>query len=123
MLILNKRELGSFGENEAAKFLEELGFTIVERSFRFSRMGEIDIIAREKNTFCFIEVKSRTSTSFGTPAEAVGYRKQANIRKIAQIYLNMKKLYNEPVRFDVVEVYLNSNKSGVDKINLIRNAF
>lgn len=120
---LNKRALGSFGEDEAVKFLEKNGFTILDRNFRFSRMGEIDIIAREKGYMCFIEVKGRTGMGFGSPIEAVNYKKQLKIRKMAHIYLSKKKMYDMPVRFDIAEVYFNSNKLGIKKINLIRNAF
>lgn len=120
----DKRLTGSLGEDIVAIYLERNGFVIVERNFRFKRFGEIDIIARENEFLCFIEVKCRTSNAFGTPSEAVTQSKQENIRKLACIYMNSRNLSNEYLRFDVAEVMLCS-KVGKHKaeINYIRNAF
>lgn len=135
---ISKRELGLIGENYAVNYLRELNFIILERNFRFSRFGEIDIIASENEYICFIEVKTRTSNLFGMPAESVNINKQKKIKMLAQIYLKGKELFNKNVRFDVVEVFIEhvcssrlyssvednkGNNIVIKQVNLIRNAF
>jgi len=121
----NKRMIGSIGEKHAVEFLSKRGYEILERNFRIGRFGEVDIIAKEGGYLCFIEVKSRSSVFFGTPAEAVTPKKQSYIRKLAGIYLER---YNKPdtnVRFDVVEVIFQKERDNIaiKDINLIKDAF
>lgn len=122
---MNKREFGSAGEQLAADYLENNGFTILERNFRSGRFGEIDIIASEGEYICFIEVKTRTGSTFGTPAEAVGRTKMQKIRSLALIYLKQKGMGDRYMRFDVAEVTGRMSEKGFlpEKINLIRGAF
>ena len=82
-------------------------------------MGEIDIIAQDKDTLCFIEVKTRSSTCCGLPQEAVSARKQRQITKAALTYLKAKRLFDARARFDVVAVL------GTDapRIEVIKGAF
>jgi putative endonuclease len=124
-LSMNKRSFGKAGERYAAEFLKNNNYKILEKNYRYGRMGEIDIIARENEYICFIEVKSRSNTFFGLPCEAVAVRKQRKIRNLAYIYLKENNLTNENVRFDIVEVILKEEGSSlsVKKINLIKNAF
>lgn len=101
---MNKRRLGSDYEELAAAWLEEQGYTILERNFR-CRQGEIDIIAREKEYLAFVEVKYRSRESQGDPAEAVDFHKQRGICRVAAYYLVQKKLPDDtPCRFDVVSL-------------------
>jgi len=83
---------GKIGETIAVKHLEALGFKIVEKNWRFSRVGEIDIIAEDKsedkNILVFIEVKTRSSNLFGTPLESVNEKKFGTMQKLAEIYLS-----------------------------------
>src|SRR3954462_3604774 len=81
-----KDELGLMGENAAAKFLKKQGFKILVPRYR-CRYGEIDLVAREKDTLVFIEVKTRTSTEYGDPYEAVTLEKQKHMSKVALDYL------------------------------------
>ena len=80
------------------------GCRILERNYRM-KYGEIDIIAEDYGTIVFVEVKTRRSISYGTPAQAVNYRKQNKIIQMAQIYLRQRRIENRPCRFDVIEVY------------------
>jgi putative endonuclease len=91
----------------------------VERNFRL-RSGEVDIIARQGDTLVFVEVKTRRSGRFGTPQEAVDGRKQRQIAQTALAFLAARGLEDCAVRFDVVAVYLDDQKS---RIELIQNAF
>lgn len=121
----NKRTEGTTGEKIAQEYLIENNYSIVTTNFRFKRLGEIDIIAREGDYICFIEVKLRSTLDFGLPREAVNFRKQENIRKLAGIFIGQNKLYNANIRFDVVEVYVTKEKGlmNIRNINLIKNAF
>ncbi len=101
-LSVNKRQIGTSYEIKAEEYLLRNGYRILERNFR-NRSGEIDIIAKDGEYFCFVEVKYRTTNLYGSPLEAVNYRKQNQIRKVAQYYLMKNKLTEcTPCRFDVI---------------------
>jgi len=93
-------KLGRAGEAAAERFLESLGWRILARSWR-TRMGEVDLIARDGSTVIFVEVKARSSGRFGPAECAVDRRKQGRIVRAALAYLQREKL-DAPVRFDVV---------------------
>ena len=100
---MNTRRMGTQGEGDARRFLEGKGAKILHMNYR-RPTGEIDIIARQGQTILFVEVKRRSSTRYGRPAEAVNQAKQAHILRTAQLYLQENKLTDSPVRFDVIEV-------------------
>ena len=101
--------LGAWGEDRATEYLCQQGFKIVERNFT-TPVGEIDIIAKNRQFVVFAEVKTRRSNAFGTPQEAVGQRKQRQIARTAQWYLqNNAKLKLQP-RFDVIAILCQSGK-------------
>lgn len=100
--------LGAWGEDRAAEYLRRQGMKIVERNFR-TPVGEIDIIARHKSVLLFVEVKTRRSNAFGTPQEAVGQRKQRQIVRTAQWYLQNNINTKLQPRFDVVAILCQSN--------------
>lgn len=97
---------GRWGERLAAWHLFFHGCRILERNYRYGRY-EIDIVARERRTgvLIFAEVKTRSSTSFGLPRDAVTAKKQLFLTRAAQGYLNTHGIPDAPTRFDVVEVY------------------
>jgi len=111
--------LGRSGEEAAANFLKKNGYKILARNYK-SRLGEIDIIAKDKDTLAFIEVKTRLSDKFGLPQEAVMKSKQRQISKAALSFLKEKNLLHEKARFDVVSVEYSQDKP---KLDLIKNAF
>lgn len=106
---------GKIGEFDVKTYLEQKKYRIVEQNYK-NRLGEIDIIAWDKKCLVFIEVKKRSTLMFGRPSEAVNFKKQQKIKKVASVYLLQKKLTNVGCRFDVVEVLSN-------EINHIENAF
>ncbi len=116
---MNRQSLGRWGEDLVCAYLEKNGYAILERNFRF-RQGEIDIVARKLGTTVFVEVKTRTSGAFGTPAEAVGPRKQKSVMLAAQQYILLKGKPGENYTFDVAEVQI---VEGRPSINYIQNAF
>ena len=96
------KDLGDFGEQAAASFLEKRGFRIIERNY-LVRGGEIDIVADDGGTLVFVEVKTRSSLKFGLPSEAVNHKKLEHMRCAAELYLSEHPTDAE-IRFDVVEV-------------------
>ncbi len=104
----------------AGKFLEEKGYRILEKNFR-CLVGEMDLIAKDKQEIVFVEVKMRTSTFFGYPEEAVNPYKQRRLQKIAEIWLKKNKMEDEPYRIDVVSIIYNE-KTREEKIEHFVNA-
>jgi putative endonuclease len=100
---MERAELGRIGESLAATYLSARGWQIVDRNVRF-REGEIDIIATRAGVLAFVEVKTRRSTAFGSPAEAVTVRKQRTIRTLAARYLAERHPGAGIIRFDVVDI-------------------
>lgn len=112
----NRRQIGTEEEALAAAFLKKQGYRILEHNFR-CRLGEIDLIARDGSALVFIEVKYRKNGSYGHPAEAVDYRKQQKICKVADYYRMLHCIPDgQACRFDVVAI----QGSG---IRLLRDAF
>lgn len=105
---------GRAGEVLACRFLEQSGYEIVETNHR-SRYGEIDIIARKGRTLAFIEVKSRLGHHHGEPFEAVGPRKQNQIRRMASMWVAANQgdpeLRQCEFRFDVISIYLSGREA------------
>jgi putative endonuclease len=110
---------GKEGEKIAAAFLKKNGYRIIEINFRCP-IGEIDIVAKEKDDLVFIEVKTRNSMELGYPEQAVGIRKQKKMSQLALWYLQKKKIADSNARFDVVAVTLIPEKN---EVKLIKNAF
>ena len=100
---MNKHEAGLAGQQAAENFLLNKGYEILARNYRL-KTGEIDLVAKHGEYVVFVEVKFRTSLSYGYPREAVGHAKQQRIVKTALHYLAQHKLTHSDIRFDVVEV-------------------
>jgi putative endonuclease len=115
------RTLGQRGEAAAARFLKQRGYAIVARSDR-GRLGEIDLVAVDRRTVVFVEVKTRRSHQAGHPADAVDLAKQRRLTRLALTYLKRHGLLENPARFDVVAVTW-SDDSKPPIIEHFRNAF
>ena len=112
---MNNIQKGRAGEMIALKYLIDNKANILETNYRINS-GEIDIIAKDKNEYVFVEVKTRTSDKFGKPVEAVDNTKQKHIYNTAEYYLYCKKLENAYIRFDIIEVYKRQDKFYVHHI-------
>jgi putative endonuclease len=108
--------LGRRGEDEAARFLRKRGFSILEQNVR-SRLGEIDLVARDGETLVFVEVKARQAGPADPPEAGVTPRKQARLGRLALGYLKAKGLGEARCRFDVVAVELDRE----DRVTSIRH--
>jgi len=102
---MDKVSLGKFGEEKAKEYLEKQGYKILETNKHFSKFCEIDIIALDKNTLVFAEVKTRKTTKFGLPAEAVTKTKYQNIKNGIYFYLEENPQYKK-FRIDVISIVL-----------------
>lgn len=102
--------LGRKGEEIASKYLKKKKFEIIERGFRLFR-GEIDIIARDRDTLVFVEVKARADETFGRPEDSVTPAKQRQIRKIAMGYLLKNHTGDVSCRFDVISILFHDDES------------
>jgi putative endonuclease len=100
---LGNKALGAYGEERAARWYQAHGYALVARNWR-CREGEIDLIAARESTIVFCEVKTRRSDAYGLPVEAVDWRKQRQLRKLAAIWLQQSGLRPARVRFDVASV-------------------
>lgn len=98
-----RAEVGKWGEETAARYLEDKGYTIVARHFTH-RIGEIDIVAVKGGRVIFVEVKTRTNNRFGAPEESIGYHKQEKLRRTADVYMLKHRLHNTPYQIDSVAV-------------------
>ena len=98
-----RRQLGAWGEDRVAAWYEANGYTVVDRNWR-CRQGELDLVARRGRTVVFCEVKTRSSTAFGAPVEAVTRTKQARLRVLAARWLEDSDLVAREIRFDVASV-------------------
>lgn len=113
-------KLGKQGEDLAVDHLLGRGFEIIVRNYR-QKTGEIDIIARDREWLVFVEVKTRKSTCFGQPFEAVTKKKQSQICRVALDYMSRNKLLDQPARFDVISILINKNGKAV--IEHLANCF
>jgi len=116
------RKKGQEGEDLAVKILMEKGYSIVERNYFFGDKdrGEIDIIARDKDTLVFVEVKMRKSFEFGPAIDGITEKKKKQVRKLASIYLYEKNIKDVKCRFDAVIIQF---KDGKFDIEHFENAF
>ncbi|MBM3333895.1 YraN family protein [Candidatus Sumerlaeota bacterium] len=105
---LRRRQTGQTGEEIAARFLHRKGFRILERNYR-CEVGEIDLIAEDRGSVVFVEVKTRKSLASGAPEEAVDREKRRKIIRAAQWYLQPWGRWPQRVRFDVVGIELDEN--------------
>jgi len=118
---MSNKTLGSYGEFLARQYLKAQGYRILEENFR-NKLGEIDLIARDGKTICFVEVKTRQSLTQGQPYEAVTLWKIRKLSQMAASYLKYKYHSLEvPSRFDVISIV--QDEGTPPEIKHIKNAF
>lgn len=112
---------GDMGELIAARWLSAHGRKVLYRNYRGVNRGEVDIVARHRDVLTFVEVKARTSTAFGRPADAVGTDKQRLIQRGAMDWLRLLGHPRIKFRFDIAEVVLIDGE--LPRVHIIENAF
>ena len=95
-------DTGKWGEDMAAAYLEQKGYTIVERDWKSGRR-DIDIIALDDNVVVFVEVKTRRNRLYGEPEDAIDYHKLQNLQQAINHYVNFKHIRQE-IRFDIISI-------------------
>lgn len=116
-----KQKFGKLSEDLAAAFLKKHGYKILDLNYRCP-LGEVDIIAGEKDTVVFIEVRSRRNRDCGFPFESINFTKKKHIIRTALYYQKRYNLYDYNIRFDVVSI-LNDERTKEIDIELIKDAF
>ncbi len=117
---MERRYIGKTGESLAQDFLKKKGYRILETNFR-CRFGEIDIVAQQRDTLVFIEVRSKTSSDFGSPEESITYTKMEHLKSAANFYLQQKARSAASWRIDVIALELGANHE-LKRITQIENA-
>ena len=117
---MTKQDTGKMGEKLACQFLGNNGYHIIETNYRCSD-GEIDIVARQQNTLVFIEVRTKTSRTFGIPEESITPVKAARLRTLAACYGQDHTNLPDDWRIDVVAIEMNKN-GRASRIEIIENA-
>jgi len=117
--IMTTKQRGDLGEDAAARYLEQRGFRVLDCNWRY-RQWELDLVCMDGDTVVFVEVKTRSAGSMGTPADALDRKKQARLVKAASQYLTKKELWDEPCRFDLAAVIDTGTSMDVEHIE---NAF
>ncbi len=120
MAFLDRISLGKTGEDLACRALRQRGYEILARRYR-TRLGELDIVARDGSTIVFAEVKTRRSETYGAPSEAVTALKQRKVWLMASDFLQRHGWHNRACRFDVIEVSMDQRAQ--PRIAIIANAF
>lgn len=118
-MLNRQQQFGKKSERLAAEYLKRMGYRILETNYR-SPVGEIDIVARDRDTLVFVEVKARSSHRFGSPKGAVTPAKQRKIAMTALDYIKRSGQENRRARFDVVAI---DTASGKPDIEVVKNAF
>ena len=114
-----RQRYGKESESIAAKFLKKKGYKILEQNYR-NKIGEIDIIAKDKETIVFVEVKARKSRYYGHAKWAITPKKQRKVSMVALSYLKATRQSQKKARFDVVTIQSDASHPEID---VIRNAF
>lgn len=113
-------KLGERGEALAWNFLRKRGYSILIKNYRV-RLGEVDVIARKDGVLVFLEIKTRRDSRFGSPEEAVDWRKRQKLIRVAQTYLQAQGLENQASRFDVLSVIWDGSQE--PRFFLLEDAF
>ncbi len=113
--------IGRQGEKIAQEHLRQKQYAILQTNF-CCKLGEIDIIARDKHIVVFVEVRTKTSTVYGPAYNSVTYHKQQQVRRVALYYISKYNLVKTQFRFDVIGIVLDP-QTGQHHLDHIQNAF
>ncbi len=118
-MTVERKLIGKKGEEAARSHLEEAGYRIIETNYNCP-LGEIDIIAVEGKTIVFVEVRTKTGLSFGSPEESISAEKGRRLYRLAQYYLKAKSKSEYPARIDLIAVMLDRLKFEIKSLNHIK---
>ncbi len=115
-----RQSLGAEGEQLAQAYLSGLGLKVLAKNFR-CRQGELDLVLADRGQIVFVEVRTKSSLSFGSGLESITAKKRTKLRQVAQHYLAANRLLDADVRFDIVAIY--KLPSGKAQIEHVKGAF
>ncbi|MFM6940057.1 MAG: YraN family protein [Rhodoluna sp.] len=116
---MNQRQnLGRYGEQRAAIYLEDRGYQIIERNWRTSS-GEIDLIASKAGLLVFIEVKTRNGSGYGHPFESITPEKVARMRRLAAEWCAAKEVRSLKVRLDAVSILISAGRVSIEHLKQV----
>ena len=110
-----RQDLGRYGEDRAASYLQERGYEIIDRNWR-SQVGEIDLVAKERDRLVFIEVKTRSGSGFGHPFEAITANKVARMRRLVSDWCVAKQVSAAKVRLDAIAVLVTGGRVHIEHL-------
>ncbi len=110
--------LGRYGEDRACDYLQALGYSILERNWR-CRIGEIDIIARDRDRLVFIEVKTRSAQGFGHPFESITETKAARLRRLVAAWCEHRQVSGIKVRLDAIAVLVRAGRVNIEHLKQV----
>lgn len=113
-----KQVIGKYGEDLAASFLKDRGYSVIERNWRCS-IGEIDLIARNKNFLVFVEVKTRNGSGFGHPFEAITAKKVLRMRRLSAKWVADHNLQELNLRLDAIAVLISGGKVSIEHLKQV----
>jgi putative endonuclease len=113
-----KQFIGKYGEVLAAQYLQDRGYLILQRNWRCS-LGEIDLIAKDKNRIIFVEVKTRNGLGYGHPFEAITASKVSRMRKLATQWCIENQKTRAKVRLDAIAILISSGKVAVEHLKQV----
>ncbi len=116
-----EKRLGEWGEVEAQRYLEAMGYVFVERNYRAPE-GEIDLVMQDGDIVAFVEVKTRSSNKFGSPEESVSKVKRQRLQRAAWAFLEEHEMLNASWRIDVVAIETSTNRT-ILRLDHYPNAF
>ena len=119
-MTVHRQQLGKLGEDLALAELQTRGYALLTRNYR-TGFGEVDIIAQDKNTLCFVEVRTRMSEDQGHPLESITPEKKRKLIRCAMCYLEESGKWESETRFDVVAII--PQEEGQFGIEIVRDAF
>ena len=112
------QNVGKYGEDRAAEYLERLGYRLVERNWRCAA-GEIDIVAKDKDCLVFAEVKTRTRTGFGHPFEAITQSKMLKMRQLVGEWCKANQAPSSQVRLDAISVLVTGGRVHIEHLKQV----
>jgi putative endonuclease len=113
-----RQNLGRYGEDRAANYLQDRGYEIIDRNWR-SRAGEIDLVARDHDRIVFIEVKTRNGSGYGHPFEAITKEKVSRMRRVVADWCQAKQVSGIQIRLDAISVLISGGRISIEHLKQV----
>ena len=120
---MSNQSLGKLGEDLAVKFLQKKGFKIIAQNYRSKRWGELDVVCLDENVLVFVEVKTRTSYAFGSPADAVTEFKLKKLVRSAQYFKLCHPETPPGMRLDVIGILLDDDTNEILDLQYYKSVY